>query len=160
MDWRIQKEPLIQGLKKYRHMVLVLLIGMVLMLMPAAPREAESVPMQPIEEASLQESLERILCHLEGAGKVKVLLTESTGGETQYQTDSDRFRSEENQEERLQTVVEGDTGLVRRVDPPSYRGAVVLAQGADNAQVRLSLVEAVADATGLPTNCITVLKMK
>jgi hypothetical protein len=39
-------------------------------------------------------------------------------------------------------------------------GAVIVCQGADKPVVRLAIVEAVADATGLSTDTITVLKMK
>jgi len=41
-----------------------------------------------------------------------------------------------------------------------YRGAVVVCQGGDNASVRLAVVEAVSNATGLTSDRITVLKMK
>ena len=53
-----------------------------------------------------------------------------------------------------------EKGLVRQINPPEYLGAVVLCQGADNAAVKLAIVEAVSKATGLSTDRITVLKMK
>lgn len=160
MDWLTQKEFLMQWVKKYRYVALVLSVGLLLMILPSEPSGDVETPEHQERERSLQESLETILSQLDGAGKVRVLLTEISGEEIYYQTDSERSSSVDNQEESLQTVVEGEAGLIRRVDPPSYRGAVVLAQGADRASVRLSLVEAVADATGLPSSCITVLKMK
>ena len=51
-------------------------------------------------------------------------------------------------------------GLICQQIPPQYLGAVIVCQGADKAAVRLALVEAVSDATGLSTDAITVLKMK
>jgi len=42
----------------------------------------------------------------------------------------------------------------------SYSGAVILCQGADNAAVRLQIVEAVSAFTGLGSNRIIVQKMK
>ena len=41
-----------------------------------------------------------------------------------------------------------------------YRGAIVLAEGADSASVRLQLTEAVSALTGLNAGNICVLKMK
>ena len=51
-------------------------------------------------------------------------------------------------------------GLVKQVIPPVFQGAVVVCQGGDQPTIRLAIVEAVADATGLTADKITVLKMK
>ena len=51
-------------------------------------------------------------------------------------------------------------GLVRQTIPPIYQGAIILCQGADSAAVRLAIIQAVAGATGLTSDRITVLKMK
>ena len=53
-----------------------------------------------------------------------------------------------------------ETGLVHQINPPVYLGAVVLAQGADNPVVKLSIVEAVSKVTGLGADKISVLKMQ
>ena len=50
--------------------------------------------------------------------------------------------------------------LVRQRAAPSYRGAIILCQGADDPTVRYSLIQAVASITGLRTDRITVVKMK
>jgi stage III sporulation protein AG len=65
----------------------------------------------------------------------------------------------------METVIITDAqraqqGLVKQVNPPVYLGAVVVCQGADRASVRLAIVEAVANATGLGADKISVLKMK
>jgi stage III sporulation protein AG len=52
-----------------------------------------------------------------------------------------------------------ETGLVKQVLPPVYRGAVIACQGADSANIRLAIVEAVKSVTGLSSDRITVLKM-
>ena len=52
------------------------------------------------------------------------------------------------------------TPVVQRMDPPTYLGAVILCQGADSPKVRLAVVDAVATATGLTTDKISVWKMK
>ena len=72
----------------------------------------------------------------------------------------------ENLETRLEQILSQVSGagnvrvLLTQVEAPRYRGAVIVWQGGDNPTVRLSVVEAVSGATGLPSNRITVLKMK
>ena len=141
-------------LTKYRYVLLVALAGLGLMLIPSGPAEAEPVPTAAVEE-SLESRLEAILGRIEGAGEVKVLLTEDRGGEVFYQTEG-----EDGKTVLISGADRSESGLVRTTQPPSYRGAVVVCRGADSAAVRLAVVEAVANATGLGTARITVLKMK
>lgn len=146
---------------------MVLLIGIFLLCLPR--QETQSGVSQKQEtvqqQTTLEQELEDVLSKLEGAGKVRVLLTESSGSETYYQQDEDRVEEESGGQIRSDTVIltdssRGQSGLVRRVDPPVYLGAVVLCQGADSARVKLAVTEAVSNATGLSTDRITVLKMK
>jgi stage III sporulation protein AG len=169
MDWQELKHRAEEFLKKYRYVMLVLLAGLVLMLLPSGEQKQEAaVPFSestPEQERDLQASLGQILSMIEGAGKVQVLLTEATGQRTHYQTDEDISTGESSSDTRKETVVitngsRAESGLVRQVDPPVYQGAIVICQGADSAAVRLAIVEAVANATGLSSNRISVLKMK
>lgn len=165
MDWVALCERGMELLKKYRYVLLVLLAGIFLMALPSGgeKKEAaqETIPAETQAEPDLQDSLAEILSQIDGAGKVRVLLTQSAGAQTVYQTDEDISDSSVQSD----TVVISDsdrvqTGLIRQVNPPTYLGAIVLCQGADKAAIRLAIVEAVANATGLSTNKISVLKMK
>ena len=153
-------------LKKYRYVILILLIGLFFMLVPETSEKAqEPEPQAVVVESSLQTELSIILSKIAGAGNVEVLLTEASGSQTYYQADEMLSTDENTKDQRRDTVIvtnssREETGLIRRVDPPVYQGAIVLCQGADDARVRLSIVEAVSNATGLTTNKITVLKMK
>lgn len=162
MDWMKLKSSGMEAIKKYRYVLLVVLAGIILMALPEG-KEEQAEPEQTVEASQpcLQEALANILSQIAGAGKVKVLLTEAAGEQTIYQTDEDYAGSDI----RRQTVLVSntsreETGLVKQVNPPTYQGAIVLCQGADSARVRLSIVEAVSNATGLSTNKISVLKMK
>lgn len=164
MDWIASKKAILDYLKKYKFMILVLLAGMVLMMWPDA-EEPKQTPAPAIREISLQDSLEGILEKISGAGQVSVLLTQSAGEETIYQTDENSSVQENGSSAHRQTVlVSGagreEMGLVKKVKAPTYLGAVVVCQGADNASVRLAVVEAVRSATGLSSDRISVLKMK
>ena len=147
-------------------MILVLFLGVVLMLLPQSKAAEEGDKETPVPETvaeeSLQEQLEQLLSIVQGAGKVRVLLTEAAGERVIYQTDG-----EENSQntKRTDTVILSDSGraesgLVQQILPPTYQGAVILCQGADSAAVRLALIEAVSNATGLTSDRISVLKMK
>ena len=89
----------------------------------------------------LQDSLEAILSTLDGAGKVRVLLTQSQGEKIIYKTDI-RMREDETEESTI--IISGtgkeQRGLISQVIPPQYKGAVILCQGADNATIRLAIV--------------------
>lgn len=166
MDWVTIKSRGMEGLKRYKYVLAVILAGIFLMALPEKKTEAPKTAQVPAaQEPSLQESLSELLSHLEGAGKVKVLLTQSEGSKTLYQTDEDRSAGETTTDRRIKTVLvtnsaREETGLIRQVNPPTYQGAIVLCQGGDNDRIRLAIVEAVANATGLTTDHITVLKMK
>lgn len=163
MDWIKTDGDGLSLLKKYRYVLIVVLAGILLMVFPGGKTEEEpEVPVQQYQNESLEEALSRILSMIQGAGKVTVLLTEAAGREILYQVDTDASSSGEKD---IKTVLITDgsrteTGLVRRTDPPVYLGAIVVCQGADSPAVRLAVVEAVADATGLTTDQISVLKMK
>ncbi len=114
---------------------------------------------------SMEERLAEILSQVAGAGKVQVLLTEATGAQTFYQENRDSTEGNQNKSTRTDTVIlsdssRGQTGLVSQINPPTYLGAIVLCQGADQSAVRLAITEAVANATGLGYHKISVLKMK
>ena len=151
----------IDVLKKYKWAALILVVGIILLALPEKEIRVndpvitqESTNILPIEEA-----LAEILSQVQGAGKVKVMLTEAMGQETLYQNDTSGTNDKQD------TVIISDSdrnelGLIRQVNPPVYKGAIVLCQGADSPAVRLSLVEAVSAVTGLSANKIMVLKMK
>lgn len=155
-------------LKKYRFVMLILAIGIVLMIFPTEKKQ-EDVPQTQDNDSILFEDpsveLSEILSQIQGAGKVRILLTKGTGERTVYQTDEEQDTTDQGQSVRVETVIVTDSdraqqGLVQQILAPEYRGAIVVCQGADNAAVRLAIIEAVADATGLGTDRISVLKMQ
>lgn len=148
---------------KYKYAILVLLIGLALLLIPnkeSEPQKTETtLPVSGKQETITQESLAEILQSIEGAGKVKVLLSMGAGEQTIYQTDTDEDKKSNN------TIIitdseRNETGLVQQVNPASYKGAVVVCQGADSPAVRLAVTQAVSKLTGLGTDAICVLKME
>ena len=167
MDRIAFKDKAVEFLKKYRYVLLILLIGLVLMCIPDR-EETDDTPTPAAaqeETVSMEQRLEEILAQIEGAGKVKVLLTEQTGERVIYQSDEDLSQDADSSSSRRDTVIvtgsdRSEQGLVTQTDPPVYLGAVIVCQGGDRASVRLAIVEAVSNATGLGADKISVLKMK
>lgn len=153
--------------RKYRYALVILLIGLVLMMLPSGEKSESDEVAAPTEESSMsiETQLETLLEQMKGAGKVKVMLTVSAGSETIYQTDNNQSQTSDSSSERGDTVIisndsRGEEGLVRQVNPPQYLGALILCQGGDDPNIRLSIVEAVSKLTGLGADKICVLKMK
>ena len=150
--------------QKYKWAVLVVGVGIVLLLIPSPSNEKNSnvIPEQTGNILSVEESLEEILTQIQGAGKVKVMLTEAVGEETIYQNDTSGSESTGGKRDTviISDAQRNELGLVRQINPPVYLGAMVVCQGADSPAVRLALVEAVSTVTGLSSDKITVLKMK
>lgn len=145
-----------QWIRKYRYVLLVLLAGLVLMLMPGGSEEQpETMAETSLPEEDMETRLEKILAKVQGAGAVAVMLTESGGEEVVYQTDG-----EGGDTVLISDAQRNEQGLVRTREPPTYQGAIVVCEGADSASVRLAVVEAVSNVTGLGTDRITVLKME
>jgi stage III sporulation protein AG len=148
-------------LRKYRWPILVLVIGVILMLLPSAePHDSVTPAASQAEKPGMDQELAHILSQIQGAGEVRVLLTESSGVQTVYQTDVDGAQDRHEKTVIVTGADRSQAGLVQQVIPPKYMGAIVVCHGADNATVRLAIVEAVSKVTGLGADRISVLKMK
>ena len=155
--------------QKYKYAALIVLIGIALMLIPTqktkTAEKSDAIISNEYEEERIQEELETILSHIEGAGTVKVMLKELSGSETIYQTNEDVSTSDASTTTKVQIITitdaeRNETGLVKQINPPKYQGAVILCQGADDPKVKLAVTDAVSKITGLGADKIAVLKMK
>ena len=168
MEIRYIGSGILKILGKYKFVLLIIAVGIVLMLLPGntAVDEKKIEYNEMIENTpDIAEQLSQMLSSVDGAGKTKVLLTVLEGERTVFQTDEDSTVSDNNSDVRKKTVIVSndsrkESGLVQQINPPVYLGAVVLCQGADKPQIRLAIVDAVSKATGLGANQISVLKMQ
>lgn len=162
MDIRGISGKLLSLTDKYKYAILVLLIGLVLLMIPAnqtKPQKIDPVISTTVKQETLtQESLAQILQSVEGAGKVKVLLSTGAGEQTIYQTDTDHNSS--NNTVIVTDSERNESGLIQQINPAAYKGAVIVCQGADSPAVRLAITQAVSKITGLGTDAICVLKMQ
>lgn len=177
-DW-LRKAP--DLLKKYRYPILVLLAGLVLAAWPfgkkqtAPGRTDETKPTEAVKtdaadyRTRTEAELEQILSQIEGAGRVRVMLTLRAGPETVYQTDvSSQSQSEDGKtsvSSKTETVILSrgssyNEPAVVRERYPQFQGALIVSEGGGSAGIRLQLVSAVSALLGLGTDQITVVKMK
>lgn len=155
-------------IKKYKYAAIVLVLGITLMLLPNISSVKKEQPMNVVQKEQsipdLDKQLSNVLCRIDGAGKVEVMLTIAKGQQTIYQSNTNETNDERSSTSKIDTVILTDSsrneyGLIKRVDPVCYQGAIVLCQGADSPSVRLAIIEAVSKATGLSSAKICVLKM-
>lgn len=170
MDVKSIPGKAIKLISKYKYAAIVLAIGVVLLLLPSRSVEktenAQEIKLTSTNSQTISASaLTEILQSIQGAGKVQVLLSVSSGERIIYQTDSDQNTSGDTVSTSVETIIitdsqRNESGLISRVDPPSYMGAIVVCEGADSASVRLDIIQAVSKITGLGADNICVLKMK
>ena len=162
------KKTVIQVLKKYRFVALILLVGLVLMLLPTSGGKTESEGDKQGETYSLSQTeqrLESLLRNMQGVGQVNVMLTLKSGSTLELAKDSSTSvrDSETKRESDVVTVSRGSGSeevVVTQERYPVYQGAVVVCEGGGNSAVRLSVIEAVSVLTGLGSDKITVVQWK
>lgn len=167
-------KQMLKKLEPFKYAILIGMIGVILLLLPERTamqqsEEQESVLSVETSQADTQKQLEKILSLVEGAGDVRVMLTYKSSEKLVYQMDT--VQTSDQNSEHVITDVENKTVLtdsgsstqvpvVQQTVYPACLGAVVVCEGADSADVRLQLVSAVSNLTGLGADRITVVKMK
>ena len=162
-------EQAAQLLRKYRIPLLVFLLGVALALVPGKTKKTDA---QQTTAASAdtafdlsvtQKQLEALLSAIDG--RVRLMLTLSSGEQIIYQTDSRTVTASGSTTQETQTVFRQPGGsekepAVQSTVYPTYQGALVVCDGAERASVRLAVTQAVSSLTGLGSNKIAVVKMK
>lgn len=178
IDWQGVNEKL-AGLtpffKKNRYFLIILLAGMMLLYVGSPRDKPQETAKQPADTqseqnafdlASFQQQLKTQLAMIDGAGRVELMLSLGATEETVYASNirqSTTGDSDETYENTLSVLQDGSYGeqpVKVKSTCPTFRGAVVLCDGADNISVRLAVTEAVGTVCGLGADKITVLKMQ
>ncbi|MCI8272992.1 MAG: hypothetical protein HFJ55_02785 [Clostridia bacterium] len=124
----------------------------------------------------LEKRLEEILGSINGVGKVKVLMkySESSTVVAMYNETTSQSKSTENSkdggskdttetESKKEIVYSDENGknepITERIIMPTIEGAIITAQGAENANIKTSIVSAVEAVTGLAVHKIQVFEM-
>ena len=124
-----------------------------------------------------EKKLEEILSSIDGVGKVKVMITYSSGStfvplydennkmsNTTESDDSGGTRTIiENDEQKSIVYKENSDGtkepITKNIESPKMEGAIITATGASSNEIKEKIISAVEAATGLATHKIQVFKM-
>lgn len=115
-----------------------------------------------------EKNLQRLLCEIEGAGDVKVMLTVDTCYENVYAKgyNSKSQKTENGTENELSEeyiiVKKGSNNeecLVTKVFEPSVKGVAVIAEGADSIRVKTAITDTVCALFNISTAQVSVEKM-
>ena len=125
----------------------------------------------------LETALEEVLSSMEGAGKVKVLITMESSKEAVLEKDIGKQRSGTTEvdsaggsrnttdiSEQEETVyTEGQSSIqipyVKRIDAPKVQGVLVAAEGGQNTKVVKNITEAIQALFGIEAHKIKIVKM-
>ena len=153
--------------KKYKFVILIILIGVILMMLPTGKKTQTSSKTETEEEVfsleSTEEQMTDILSHIAGVGKIRVMLTLKSGTQLQLAEDVSRVdkESDTKYDSEIVTINRGSGNqdvVVTDQIYPTFQGAVIVCEGAEQSSVRLAITEAVSALTGLSTDKISIVK--
>lgn len=151
--------------KKYKFVLLVVLVGIILMLLPVSSQTKETeenksqIPQESFDLAAMEQRMEEVLGKIDGVGKLRLMLTLQSG--TRLTLAEDTQRDQDRTQRETVTLNRGSGNqeiVITNRFYPIYQGAVVVCQGADSSAVRLAITETVQALTGLPSDRIRVAK--
>ena len=155
--------------KKLLFIVLLGLVGMILLLFSGNGNdssEAKETEKNDIYETAgkIERELEELLRTVDGAGKVKVMVTIDSLGEKTAAINTEKESSDSssdiNEEYVLLDSDKGTDGLILKITAPVIRGVGISCQGAVSPTVKQELTRLTSAALGVPVNRIWVTKMK
>ncbi len=169
--------------KKLQYLAILLVVIVILAIYFTSA--ASPVSQEPVSQAatvsetvpsSVEEKLQETLSKIEGAGLVQVMITYESSAEivpaisvdTQISTTTDEREGgsnttkSENTQSEVVTVngSSGNNALVLKENSPPVKGVIVVAEGADDIGVKLSLLSAVKTILNISPDQVDVYKMQ
>ena len=125
------------------------------------------------DEYNLEKELEDILSNMQGVGKTKVLITysqtssvipmysESESTSVTEETDSGGGTRKQETSNVNKEVITNDNNdaITKTVLLPKVEGAIVIAEGGDNANIKTNIIQAVSAVTGIASYKVQVFEM-
>lgn len=156
-------------MNKKEQLLLVLLVGVLLALLSApTKKEKQEQEKEQVQETTnpnickvdeMEKRLEKILCKVEGAGNLSVMITYASTSEKIVEKDK-IVRENLTEEETVYMDGEGSEKIpyVYMEKYPKVEGVVVVCEGADSAIVVRNLTEAVLALFDVDTHKIKIMK--
>lgn len=119
-------------------------------------------------ESDIENRLGDIISQINGAGRVKVMVTLKSGEEKKYaynetfQAKNDE-NSSDSKTENEYVVIDGEKGdecVLLKTEFPEIQGVIVVCDGGDNSVIKNEITNAVSALLNISTNNISVIKMK
>lgn len=124
----------------------------------------------------LEKNLETILSRIQGVGEVKVFINYSESSEIipMYNESAKNSNTEETdtqggirkiqeQDSQKEIIYKEENGekmpITKKIVEPKVQGAIITAKGADDVNIKTSIIQAVEAVTGLATHKIQVFEM-
>ena len=162
---------------RYKYFLAVIAVGVLLLLSAKVPasepaKEEGTQTEAAFDLQTFQQSVADSLAQIEGAGRVEVLLSLEAGEESVYASDVSQSSqstggSSDSTSETYQSTMSilsdgsyGETPVRIKSKYPTFRGAVILCEGADSDTVRLQIVQAVSALCGISSDHISISKLK
>lgn len=160
--WPAESEGWSEFWGRYKYIFLIVLAGVVLMLLPGGQKETSHISpsgqrQEEFDLEAMEAKIERALSQIQGAGKVTVVLTLKESARQVLAWDTRQSDRETGSTAVVLSRGSGveETVLLQRVYP-TYQGALVVCSGAQDAQVRLQITQAMRALTGLSTQKISI----
>lgn len=104
-------------------------------------------------QKQLEEQLEALIGQMQGAGRVTVMVTLSTGEEAVYAVDT---QSGELQQQETHVILQDGSALIETTWLPQVCGVAVLCEGGGDVRVAARITELLRSLLDLPANRICV----
>lgn len=166
--WKeLLKEP--QGRRKVFILLAVLGVALVLLsgnVSTAGKGKSETTTAGDYDAyvADLEGRLQKTVASMDGVGTCKVMITLEKSGENVYATNSESKRDADSGSSKEDYVLydrdSGESPLLLSAYLPNVQGVAVVCTGGDDPAVREKITTTVASLFGIPTNRISVSKLK
>ena len=116
------------------------------------------------DETELSDRLEKLLEAIDGAGKVKVMITFNTYSETVYAENSEENIGADGETDTSDEYIiidgeDGETGLRLKIISPEIKGVAVICQGGNNPVIKEQIISVVSALFDISSNKISVAVM-
>lgn len=163
--------------EKYKYFAAVIVVGILLLLSAKLPGQKQDTEDTAVQDSAgfdldtFQQTVADSLSKIDGAGRVEVLLSLESGEEAVYASDVSQSSqstggSTDSTSQTYQSTMSilsdgsyGETPVLIKSNYPTFRGAVILCEGADSDAVRLQIVQAVSALCGISSDHISISKL-
>ncbi|MGN1014876.1 MAG: hypothetical protein ACI4PM_05915 [Butyricicoccus sp.] len=162
-------------LEKYKYFLVIIAVGVLLMVVSVpdsteqSSAESDSAASESFDLNQFEQQICDSLAAMDGVGRVEVMLSLESGEESVYASDVSRSSqssgsdsSSENYQSTMSILSDGSYGeqpVLIKNNYPTFRGAVVICDGADSSSVQLEITEAISSLCGISSDHISIVKM-